>query len=333
MSGDSTLRASAPTRLDFAGGWTDVAPFATRERGLVVNAAIELRAFAELTLQRKRYFLQSVDLDQTMELSHEELGSYGQLELLKAAVRRSGLPPCGLRTWCEAPPGSGLGSSGALDVAMVAVLDRARGIERPPEGLAEEGYQLEAVEAGFPGGKQDQYAAALGGFLRLTFDHGESRAERLDLDPGFLTALAAHTVICYTGMTRVSSRTIERVMDAYARGKRGVVAALHALADSAEAMTEALRASDLPRVGALLSANWERQLELDRDMRTEAMGRLEQAMSHARVLGGKAAGAGAGGCMFFLASHPAQALEAARSTGSRVIPCRWSPEGARVECP
>ncbi|HLB55318.1 MAG TPA: hypothetical protein VJK71_09430, partial [Gemmatimonadales bacterium] len=211
MTGDRVFRASAPVRLDFAGGWTDVAPFATEERGVVVNAAIELRAFAELSLGRDRYLLQSMDLDQTLELSHDELASFGQLELLKAAVRRSGLGPCGLRTWCEAPPGSGLGSSGALDVAMVAALDRARGVTRTPTQLAEEAYQLEAVEAGFPGGKQDQYAAALGGVHRLHFEQGRARAEPLPLDPAFAAALAGQIVVCYTGISRISSRTIERV--------------------------------------------------------------------------------------------------------------------------
>jgi len=331
MAGE--FRCSAPVRLDLAGGWTDVAPFATDQRGLVVNAAIEVRAYAEATLDRKRYFLQSVDLDQTMELSHEELSSYGQLELLKAAVRRSGLPPCGLRTWCEAPPGSGLGSSGALDVAMVAVLDQAQGVQRTPEELAEEAFHLESVEAGFPGGRQDQYAAALGGVLRLEFSADRVRPESLELDPAFLAALSEHIVICYTGMSRVSSRTIERVMQAYGRRDRTVVSALVALVDVAEAMTEALRAGDLAQVGALLSENWRRQLELDPEMRTEAMGRLELAMRDARVLGGKAAGAGAGGSMFFLAHDRARALEAARGTGSRVIPCRWASQGIRSECP
>ena len=331
MPADTVFRASAPLRLDFAGGWTDVAPFAVERRGLVVNAAIEVRAFAELTPERKRYFLQSVDLDQTLELSYEELSNYGQLELLKAALRRSGLGPCGLRTWCEAPAGSGLGSSGALDVAMVAVLDRARGIERPPAEVAEEGFLLEAVEAGFPGGRQDQYAAALGGVLRLSFDHCAVDPERLDLDPVFLDALQDHLVICYTGMTRVSSRTIERVMQGYTRKDRRIVGALEALLDVAEAMTEALRAGDLAGVGGLLSENWRRQQDLDPEMRTDAMGRLESAMKDARVLGGKAAGAGAGGSMFFLATDPDRAREAARQNGSKVIPCRWAATGVRLE--
>ncbi|MGQ0703378.1 MAG: GHMP family kinase ATP-binding protein [Gemmatimonadales bacterium] len=328
-----TFRASAPLRLDFAGGWTDVAPFAEAERGVVVNAAIELRATAEVTPGRERYVLQSVDLDQTLELSAEELSRYSQLELLKAAVRRSGLGPCGLRTWSEAPPGSGLGSSGALDVAMVAALDRAQGITRGPAELAEEAFHLEAVEAGLPGGRQDQYAAAFGGFLRLEFAGGTVKVERLALDLEFAAALERQTVICYTGLSRVSSRTIERVMSAYRRREPQVVGSLRALADIANQMTDALGAADLDRVAALLSENWSRQQQLDAAMRTEPMARLEAAVQRAGALGGKAAGAGAGGCMFFLVRDPEAAARAAQATGCRLLRTSWTAQGVRIESP
>ncbi|HLG05418.1 MAG TPA: hypothetical protein VI383_04640 [Gemmatimonadales bacterium] len=333
MTAGPVHRASAPVRLDFAGGWTDVAPFSEEVGGMVVNAAIELRAFAELSLGRDRYLLQSVDLDQTLELSYEELAGYGQLELLKAAVRRSGLGPCGLRTWCEAPPGSGLGSSGALDVAMSAVLDRARGVTRSEMDLAEEGFQLEAVEAGFAGGRQDQYAAALGGWHQLCFSGAGVRADRLTLDAEFARELEARTVVCYTVASRVSSRTIERVMGAYTRGERVVVGALKALVEVAHRMAEALLAADFGRVGALLTENWAHQQLLDRDIRTEPMARLEAAMSGAGVLGGKAAGAGAGGCMFFLVRDPAAAAAAAQKAGSRLLRRSWAAHGVRVESP
>ncbi len=331
MPANGGFRASAPVRLDFAGGWTDVAPFADEDRGVVVNGAIDLRAFAELTLGREVYFLQSVDLDQTLELSHEELANFGQLELLKAAVRRSGLGPCGLRTWCETPAGSGLGSSGALDVAMVTALDRARAITRSPAELAEEAFHLENVEAGFPGGRQDQYAAAFGGFHRLEFDHGTVRVTRLALDPAFAAALQQHTVICYTGMSRVSSRMIERVMALYGRGDRLVAGSLHAMVDIAEEMAEALTAADLGRVGELLSRNWTCQQALDSTMQSDAMARLEAAVRDAGSLGGKAAGAGAGGSMFFLVRDRDRAEAAAQAAGARILRPTWAVEGARIE--
>src|SRR5438132_11282556 len=106
VNGNTVFRASAPLRLDFAGGWTDVPPFSAREGGAVVNAAIELRAWAELTPGGDRYVLRSVDLDQTLELRIDELAGFDKLELLQAAVRRSGIGYCGLRTWSNAPPGS-----------------------------------------------------------------------------------------------------------------------------------------------------------------------------------------------------------------------------------
>src|SRR5438046_2600017 len=89
-------------------------------------------------------------------------------------------------------------------------------------------------------------------------------------------------------------------------------------------MAEALRAADFARVGALLSENWERQQQLDPEMRTEEMARLEAAMAGAGVLGGKAAGAGAGGTMVFLTGDDRRpAVAAALAGGARVLPLAW----------
>ena len=157
------FRASAPVRLDFAGAWTDVAPFATDEGGVVVNAAIELRANAEVIVGGEGYHLRSDDLDDELEFATpKEAPHDGRLDLLKAALRLSDPGPCRLRTWSEAPPGSGLGSSGALDVALIAALDAARGIHRRHVTVAEAGYRLETLEAAHAGGKQDHTSQPLG---------------------------------------------------------------------------------------------------------------------------------------------------------------------------
>jgi D-glycero-alpha-D-manno-heptose-7-phosphate kinase len=332
VSGSTQIfRASAPVRLDFAGGWTDVAPFATRERGSVVNAAIDLRAEAEFTPGGEGYLLHSDDLQDTLTLDGPgALQSNGRLDLLKAALRRSGMTAGELRTRCSAPVGSGLGSSGALDVALIAALDAARGIRRSLEELAEEAFLLESVEAALPGGKQDQYAAALGGFHHFAFENGKVITERLALDPAFQSELARQIVICYTGVSRASSRTIERVVDAYLRGDSQVVSALRALAAVADRMVEALLARDLRRVGRLLGENWALQQKLDPDMSTPEMADLESAMKVAGAIGGKAAGAGAGGTMFFLVEDSVRAGVAADDAGARVLPTVWAAGGVKV---
>lgn len=329
----AVFRAAAPVRLDFAGGWTDVPPFSTRTGGVVVNAALALHVNVELQLGGPLVRLVSHDLGETVECADSGgLVLDGRLNLLKAALRM--FPVQGTLTLSarsEVPPGSGLGSSGALDVALVACLVAARHERLEARELAEQAWRLETHEAGIPGGRQDQLAAALGGFHRLSFRDPDVGIEPVTLDPAFAEALERQLVLCYTGRSRLSGDTIARVMRAYEGGDRAVTGALEAMKDVALAMAEALRAADLAKVGALLTENWTRQQELDPGMRTEEMARLERAVRAAGALGGKAAGAGAGGCMFFLASRPAPAAaEAARETGAIVLPVRWDWDGGRA---
>ena len=329
----STYRAAAPVRLDLAGGWTDVPPFSAREGGVVVNAAIGLKAHAELTLGGDLIRLVADDLGQQLECADSGgLVLDGRLSLHKAALRM--FPVTGrytLTTRADAPPGSGLGTSGALDVALIAVLAAARQERLEARETAEHAWHLETQEAGIPGGKQDQFAAALGGVHRLTFRDPDVGTEPVTLDPAFAAALERRTLLCYTGRSRVSGETIARVMAAYERGDGGVTGALRAMKDLAERMAEALRAADFSRVGAILSDNWARQQELDPGMRTEEMARLEAAMAGAGALGGKAAGAGAGGTMFFLTrDDPRPAATAAQAAGATLLPMAWAAEGVRA---
>jgi D-glycero-alpha-D-manno-heptose-7-phosphate kinase len=325
--------ATAPMRLDFAGAWTDVPPFSAREGGVVVNAAIGLRSHVALTLGGKLLRLVSEDLGETLECANSGgLVLDGKLNLLKAALRM--FPVLGaftLTTRSDAPPGSGLGSSGALDVALVAALTHAR-LERLGEReLAEQGWQVEVIEAKIPGGKQDQYAAALGGWHRLSFRDPDVGVEPLTLDPAFAAALERQIVLCHTNTSRVSGDTIARVMSAYDRGDRKVTGALRGMKDVAEMMVAALRAADLARVGALLAENWTHQQALDPGMQTAEMARLERALQAAGAIGGKAAGAGAGGAMFFLLPGERKAaVEAATAAGATVLPLSWASAGARA---
>jgi D-glycero-alpha-D-manno-heptose-7-phosphate kinase len=324
-----TFSASAPVRLDLAGGWTDVPPFSAREGGTVVTAAIRLFARAEVRLGGSGFRLVSEDLQDRLEVADSAgLVRDGRLDLLKAGLRMLPVGGCTLTTRSDAPSGSGLGSSGALDVALVAALSAARGETRDPVEIAETACHLEAVEAGIPGGRQDQFASSHGGFLRLEFRDPSAEIQRLKLEPELSSELARRVVLCYTGASRFSGTTIERVMRAYEQGDANVVASLHGLREVAEAMADAVIAADFSQIGRLLSENWGYQQALDTRMCTPEMARLEQAMRDAGSLGGKAAGAGAGGCMFFLApDNPSALLEAARQAGARLLPVAWAMRG------
>jgi D-glycero-alpha-D-manno-heptose-7-phosphate kinase len=324
-------RAAAPVRLDLAGGWTDVPPFSAREGGVVVTGAIQLFARAEVRLGGVGFRLVSEDLHDELEVTDSAgLVRDGRLDLLKAGLRLLPVGGCTLSTRSDAPPGSGLGSSGALDVALVAALSAARGESPDPVDVAEQACHLEAVEAGIPGGRQDQFASSHGGFLRLDFRDPDAEVRRLKLDPAFAADLARRMVLCYTSASRFSGATIDRVMRAYEDGNPAVAAALHGLRRVAEEMADALVAADSVRVGQLLTKNWAHQQALDPRMCTEEMARLERSVTHAGALGGKAAGSGAGGCMFFLApDDPEPVIEAARGCGAHLLPVRWAMYGVR----
>ena len=324
-------RAAAPLRLDFAGGWTDVPPWSSREGGVVVSAAISLHAHAEVRPGGTGFRLSSEDLGEHAELADRAaLGTAGPLPLLRAGLRLLPVGPCALTTRSDAPPGSGLGSSGALDVALVAALAAARGEAPGAREIADLAFRLEGVEAGFPGGRQDQFTAAFGGFLRLEFRDPDATVTPLELDAALLAALERRMIVVYTGASHFSGDTIGRVMRAYERADRTVTAALHGLRETAELMAEALRAGDLARVGTLLDANWRQQQALDPAMCTPPMAELWRAVRAAGALGGKAAGSGAGGSMFFLGpDDPAAAVEAARALGMTILPVRWAATGVR----
>jgi D-glycero-alpha-D-manno-heptose-7-phosphate kinase len=325
------FRAAAPVRLDFAGGWTDVPPFSAREGGVVVTAAIQLFARAEVRLGGSGFRLVAEDLHDELHVSDSAgLVRDGRLDLQKAGLRMLPVGGCTLTTRSDAPPGSGLGSSGALDVALISALSLARGEGRDPVEIAETACHLEAVEAGIPGGRQDQFASSHGGFLRLEFRDPDAEVHRLKLDPEFMADLARRTLLCYTSASRFSGNTIERVMRAYEQGEQKVSAALHGLRDVADSMAEALIAADPARVGQLLTENWKHQQALDARMCTAEMARLERAVLGTGALGGKAAGSGAGGCMFFLGpDDPSDMVEAARGVGVRVLPVQWAMYGVR----
>jgi D-glycero-alpha-D-manno-heptose-7-phosphate kinase len=326
-------RATAPVRLDFAGGWTDVPPFSAREGGAVVSAAIALAAEAEVLPGGTGVTLVAEDLGETLRFDGPDaLGGAGGLALHRAALRVA-RPDCALclRTHCTAPAGSGLGSSGALDVALVAAFAAARGERPDTRAIADAACRLEAVEAGIPGGRQDQFTAAYGGFLLLRFCDPDAEATPLHLAPGFADELARRIVLCYTGASRFSGTTIARVMQAYERGDRAVVGALRRIREIAAEMADALGAGDPARVGLLLSENWRQQQALDPAMCTGKMARLEAALADAGAFGGKAAGSGAGGCMFFVAGDDvAAARRAAVSAGARLLPVVWAAEGVRT---
>jgi D-glycero-alpha-D-manno-heptose-7-phosphate kinase len=324
--------ARAPLRIDLAGGWTDVAPYSARRGGAVVNVAIDRHAHVQVRRQRTGVNLHALDLGAAVSArAAAELRPDGELGLLKAAARRLG-PRGGFEvvTSCDAPAGSGLGGSGAMGVALVAAFAELGG-ERPLAAeIAQRAFQLEAGDVGIVGGQQDQYAASLGGLQFLEFGERRVSATRFAPPEGGLLELEQHLVLCHTGASRSSADMHARVWRRYAEGDHAIAKALDGLRSCALEMREALAKGRLGMVGDILSRNWTHQRALGDGMETDAMRSLARAAAAAGAAGCKACGAGAGGCMVFLAKagRAFAVAEALRAAGGHVL--RFGFDGAGV---
>jgi D-glycero-alpha-D-manno-heptose-7-phosphate kinase len=327
-------RARAPVRVDFAGGWSDVPNFADAEGGAVANAALSLYVHVDAIQGGQGVRILAEDLGLRVAARRPaDLVYDGTLDLHKAAVNM--LPVTGgleLLTRSDVPPGSGLGASGALDVALVTALARLRQERYPTVELAELGFHLEAVELHLDGGRQDQYAAALGGIRRMTFSRGGVDARPILLDPRAVSELESMLVIAYTGQSHFSAQTHRRVWTAYADGRRETVNALRTIRDLGVAAADALAAADWPALARVVDANWAAQQRLDATISTPGVQVVESAMRDAGAWGIKAAGAGAGGCLLALSAPAGRAavVRAATAAGAVVIEARFVFEGVTV---
>jgi D-glycero-alpha-D-manno-heptose-7-phosphate kinase len=322
-------------RIDFAGGWTDVPAFTDREHGVVVNAAITLSVHVDFLMGDRRIRLHAEDIDEHVTIPSAGFIAYdGTLDLHKAALNM--LPVTGgieVLSRSDAPSGSGLGASGSLDVALLAGLARCREEEFEPADLAELGFQLETQELGLLGGKQDQYAAALGGFHEFTFRGDEVRTRRLEVTAEAAADLANHLVLAHTGHSHFSSQTHERVWQAFANGDSGVTQALHSIRDVAASVADTLEAGDWPRLATLVTENWRQQQRLDATIATPRSHEIEAAAMRAGAWGLKATGAGAGGCMavFGPPADRTAIADAVRQAGATVLDVGFAPGGVAAD--
>ena len=276
------LVARAPTRLDFGGGWTDVAPYCDEEGGAVCNVAITRYATA------------------TVALVAEVGAGPSDDPLVRAALRRSCIAGATARVTSDFPIGSGLGGSSAAGVALAGALAALRGERLEPAALAELSRRTEIEDLGVAGGFQDHYAAAFGGALLLTYE-GCVGVELLAMSDETGDALARRGVLVYTGSSRISAGTITAVADAYRARDRGVCDALARMKELAVEMAASLRAGDLDALGEQLGEHWVHQRALHPSITTERIDAIERAAARAGALGMKALGASAGGCVLVLA--------------------------------
>jgi D-glycero-alpha-D-manno-heptose-7-phosphate kinase len=308
------VRARAPLRLGFGGGGTDVSPYCDEHGGVVLNATIDL--YAHVTIEARRddqVLLVAADRDQSWQgHAARSLPTDEPLRLLKGVYNRfmaehadGRALPLTMVSYADCPPGSGLGSSSALVVAMVEGMRRFMGLSMDPYAVAALAYDIERNDLGLAGGTQDQYAAAFGGlnFMRF-FDNARVEVEGVSVPEKVLRELEASLVLYFTGVSRESAAIIDEQRANMKSHAPKSLESLHALKSGAFEMRQALVAGDLPRFGALLDAGWLSKKQTAHNISSPEIDRVYAAAKDFGVFGGKVSGAGGGGFMMFLVDPP-----------------------------
>ena len=302
------IRSKAPLRLGLAGGGTDVAPYSELFGGRILNATISMYAYATIEPRDdKKIILNSVDKNERYTYENMlALPIDGKLDLIKGiynrVVKDFVKKPLSfeLTTYVDAPPGSGLGTSSTLVVAILGAFSEWLGLPLGDYDLAHLAYEIERVDLGMAGGKQDQYAATFGGVNFMEF----SKEDKVIVNPlriheKYLDELSHNLVLYHTETSRLSSVIIEQQSKNVSNRNEKTIEAMHNLKDQAVMMKEALLKGELGKIGEILDFGWQNKKNMAAGITNPFIDDLYTTAIQHGATGGKISGAGGGGFMFF----------------------------------
>ena len=335
-----TIRSRSPLRISFGGGGTDVSPYCDEHGGAVLSATIDRYAYATINSDEDDdvIVIESIDYDVSISYALDEEFVYdGQLDLAKAVVDRfradHGLDGgMRIRLHNDAPPGSGLGSSSAICVALSGALASHLRVKLDPYELAELAYRIERIDAGIKGGRQDQYATAFGGFNFIEFERDSTVVNPLRLLPETLYELEYGLVFAYVGGQHFSSRIIDQQVGNYRSGVAATVDAMDRIKELAHETKRALLLGDIPAFGSLLDEGWQAKKRMAEGITNPRIDDVYRSARKAGALGGKVSGAGGGGFMFFVVDPTKRfaVQESLLAEGAELVNFTFVDEGMRA---
>lgn len=303
------IRARAPLRLGLAGGGTDVAPYCDIHGGYVLNATIDRYAYAVIkTLDEP--FVRFAATDQQTEkviALAVPLALNGKMDLHKAVYNHmvqhyNGGTPIALElsTFCDAPAGSGLGASSTLVVVMIRAFAELLNLPLDDYTIAHMAYQVERVDCGLQGGRQDQYSATFGGFNFMEFyENNRAVINPLRVKNWILCELEASLLLFYTGVSRESAKIIADQSSNVTSGSVDAMEAMHGIKREALLMKECLLRGDFAGIVHSMRAGWDSKKRSAKTVSNPLIDSIYDAAINAGALAGKVSGAGGGGFMMF----------------------------------
>jgi D-glycero-alpha-D-manno-heptose-7-phosphate kinase len=326
------ITASAPTRIDLAGGTIDIWPLYLFHHGAqTLNAAISIRAHVSIEPRGDDDVeIVSEDTGGRVKASPAALRDDDTLPLLGRLASAFGASGVTMRTRSESPAGAGIAGSSALNVAVCGALARWAASTADSESLLTTAMNVEAQAIKVPTGLQDYRPAMYGGVAALELGQHGVRRVPLSID---VAELERRIVLCYTGAPRNSGTNNWEIMKRHIDGDRHVFDCFERIRDTAAAMRSSLEQGDWTRTAAHLAEEWSNRKRLAPGVSTATIDDLIARALAAGAQAAKVCGAGGGGCLFCLV--PPEKAPAVREAlvrgGARLLDFRIETDGLRVD--
>lgn len=333
-------RARAPLRLGLAGGGTDLSAYCRHYGGAILNVTIDRHAYAFVSDSlddRTRFGALDIGVEESFT-PQEALGQAPRLLLHKgvyARIVRDFLggepPPLVIQTSVDAPAGSGLGSSSALVVALLEAFRHRYELPLGRYEIAHLAWEIERVDLGLAGGRQDQYAAAFGGVNYMEFlPDDRVIVNPLRMTPGAAEEIESSLVVCFTGQSRNSHDIIVEQTSAVNSLAPQAIEAMHRLKADAVAMKTAFVHGDVGGVADVLRSSWLAKQRTAKGVSNPLIERLYDVAMQNGALAGKISGAGGGGFMMFIArpEYRRRLITALRAAGGEAEAAAFSHLGS-----
>jgi D-glycero-alpha-D-manno-heptose-7-phosphate kinase len=333
------IRSRAPLRLSIAGGGTDVSPYCEIHGGCVLNATIDLYAYCTLEAWDKQQIVFCATDKEQIYISDltDYLAFDGNLDLHKGVYNRivrqynQGKPlAVKLTTYSDVPAGSGLGSSSTLVVAMLKAYVEWLNLPLGEYDIAHLAYEIERIEVGLNGGKQDQYAATFGGFNFIEF-YADDRTivNPLRIKNWIISELESCLVLYYTGVSRESAKIIDQQSKNIANNQQKSLEAMHEIKRYSFILKEALLKGDIMSIAENLKWSWEAKKKTAYGITNNEIDRAYQIALNSGAFSGKISGAGGGGFMMFIVDPVSRekVIKSLKQLGGEVIGCHFTKRG------
>jgi D-glycero-alpha-D-manno-heptose-7-phosphate kinase len=332
------IRSKAPLRIGLAGGGTDVSPYSDIYGGAILNATIDLYAYASLEPLTNGKIEFVIDGTQKrLELdSKKELAMVKDFELFigvyNRIIKQFNLEAQSFRltSFVEAPQGSGLGTSSTIVVSLLGAFKEWLNLPLGNYDIAHLAYEIERVELNMTGGKQDQYAATFGGINFIEFfGNDKVIVNPLQLKPEIIFELEFSLLLYFTATQRLSATIIDEQVKNVQEKNTKSVEAMHNLKEQANQMKDALLRGELTKIGEILHFGWQNKKNIAASISNELIDSIYSTAIDSGATGGKISGAGGGGFMFFYcpAVTKNKVALSIETLGGKVQPFKFTQQG------